>query len=252
MLGNGKPSFGLLRVLLLPSVEDTGLMPVQSVTHNPVIWFHFVSASASSCGSRSRGWSHVLSPLSLINNLSIPRTSLFYLNNTQTRLWSQSPHPLKEHNHNKIIQKSSLISTEWIMRWCNHRQPNGMKVAGLMRCFSTDVDAEHTVLLPSVGSVLIWPSVSRTFFSNLVHVPSEKTHQIISLFPECSAMNALTSIISTWHVDKNQARSKDTCPHDLKRPLIQTWSVSDKWSPLLPLWIRLVSYPPRHRPVGTA
>lgn len=82
--------------------------------------------------------------LSLINNLSIPCSSLFYLNNTQSDTSLITVSPLKEYihtelcveekqkNQNKIIQKYSLIYTEWIMRWHNHKQPNGIRVGRLL------------------------------------------------------------------------------------------------------------------------
>lgn len=101
--------------------------------------------------------------LSLINNLSIPCSSLFYLNNTQsdTSLITVSPWrnththtelcvEEKQKNQNKIIQKYSLIYTEWIMRWYNHKQPNGIRVGRLLIeenfwvvLFNTDIKARR-------------------------------------------------------------------------------------------------------------
>lgn len=99
--------------------------------------------------------------LSLINNLSIPCSSVLFEQYTVRHLFDHCL-PLKEHTHtelcveekqknqNKIIQKYSLIYTEWIMRWYNHKQPNGIRVGRLLIeenfwvvLFNTDIKARR-------------------------------------------------------------------------------------------------------------
>lgn len=109
-----------------------------------ITWSHFrVSAFASFCSSRRGGARKKTTPeftlLGLINNLSIPCSSLFHLNDTQRDLFDhwlcpEGTQTQRKHkkNQNNIIQKK-FFDLDWMNNEVvPQKKPNGSRVGRLL------------------------------------------------------------------------------------------------------------------------
>lgn len=92
--------------LLLPFVEDEVRCDETTARDHQITWSHFhISAFVWSCSSRCKRSTgkppphSMFTPLSLINNLSIPCSSLFYLNKDTSLITSPQPPPRRTQQH---------------------------------------------------------------------------------------------------------------------------------------------------------